>query len=127
MARFNSFAWGSISLEQLHDSFSFVALRRDRGGVKGDGKGNEEEEEEKEEGNEFVWTASSLNVCTKMVWLENRHHRSIKMSRYEDVKRSNDDNEMVIYIPEGQHVGTKMKVLCTRATSKSVRTKIGQN
>ncbi|CAN6544407.1 unnamed protein product [Malus baccata var. baccata] len=50
MDRFNSFAWGSISLEQLHDSFSFVASMRDRGEAEGDDKGDEEEEEEKVQG-----------------------------------------------------------------------------
>lgn len=44
MDRFNSFAWGSNSFEQLHDRLSFAALRRGR--VEGDGAGDEEEEEE---------------------------------------------------------------------------------
>ncbi|RXH97545.1 hypothetical protein DVH24_007891 [Malus domestica] len=54
MDKFNSFAWGSISLEQLHDSFLFVASKRDRGGAEGDDKGDEEEEEEKVQGTKKV-------------------------------------------------------------------------
>ncbi|RXH97544.1 hypothetical protein DVH24_007890 [Malus domestica] len=52
---------------------------------------------------------SSLNVCAKM--------------EYNDVKSLGDDNEVVIDTLEGQHVGTKRKVLCTRATSKSMDAK----
>ncbi|RXH75940.1 hypothetical protein DVH24_042727 [Malus domestica] len=39
---------------------------------------------------------------------------------YEDVTSLDDDNEEVIYTPEGQHMGTKRKVSCKRAMSKSV-------
>lgn len=45
---------------------------------------------------------------------------------YEDLKSSDDDNEVVIYTLKGEQVGTKRKVPSTRMTSKSVRTKMGQ-
>ncbi|KAB2622465.1 myelin transcription factor 1-like [Pyrus ussuriensis x Pyrus communis] len=45
MDRFNNFAWGSISFEQLHDSLLFAALRRGKGRVEGDDEGDEEEGE----------------------------------------------------------------------------------
>ncbi|TQE10589.1 hypothetical protein C1H46_003827 [Malus baccata] len=46
MDRFNSFAWDSISFEQLHDSLLFATLRKGRGKVEGDGEGDKKEEEE---------------------------------------------------------------------------------
>lgn len=46
--------------------------------------------------------------------------------QYEIVKSSDDYDEVVIYTPEGKHVGTKTKVWLTRVTSKSVETKRGQ-
>lgn len=80
---------------------------------------------EEEGWNEFVETvdwASPLDVYGKMVGLI-REHAS---EEYEDVKVSNNDDEVVIYTHEGQHVGTKRKVLCIRAKSTSVRTRKGQ-
>ncbi|RXH95413.1 hypothetical protein DVH24_007913 [Malus domestica] len=41
------------------------------------------------------------------------------MEEYEDVKGSDDDNEVVIYTLNGQYMRTKRKVPCTRATSKT--------
>ncbi|KAM2669366.1 hypothetical protein EV2_020845 [Malus domestica] len=55
MDRFNSFAWGSISFEQLHDSLSFAASRRGRGKVEGDDEGDEEEEKKLEEQREHSY------------------------------------------------------------------------
>ncbi|RXH73474.1 hypothetical protein DVH24_016296 [Malus domestica] len=107
MDRFNSFAWGSISFEQLHDSLSFAASRRGRGKVEGDDEGDEEEE--KEVGgtkraqlsiwgckgfshfSETVDLASPSDVCAKVGGLVGE----LATDEYEDVKGLDDDNIIV--------------------------------
>ncbi|KAB2604842.1 DDRGK domain-containing protein 1-like [Pyrus ussuriensis x Pyrus communis] len=119
MDRFNDFAWGSISFEQLHDSLSFAASRRGRDRVEGDGEGDEEMRVVKEEGwNEFTMTvdwASPLHVYAKMVGLV----QELAMEEPEDVNGLDDDNEVVIIL-DGHHVGTKKKFLRTTAMSNSM-------
>ncbi|CAN6567629.1 unnamed protein product [Malus baccata var. baccata] len=62
---------------------------------------------------ELSKVVSPLDVYGKMVGLI----REWALEKCEDVKVSDNDGEVVIYTPKGQHVGTKMKVLCTRAKS----------
>ncbi|KAB2600278.1 hypothetical protein D8674_010549 [Pyrus ussuriensis x Pyrus communis] len=64
---------------------------------------------------ETVWI-SPLDVYVKMVGLV----REPATKECKDVKGLDDDEKVVIYTSEGQHVGTKRKVSCTRATLKSV-------
>lgn len=65
---------------------------------------------------------SPLDVCKKIVGLLEQR----VSDQYEVVKSFDDYDEVVIYTPEGKHVGTKMKVWSTRATSKSMETRRGQ-
>lgn len=79
---------------------------------------------EEEGWNKFIETvdwASPLDVCANVVGLVGEW----APEEYEYVKSSDNDDEVVMYTPEGQHARTKSKVMCTRAMSKFVRTKMG--
>lgn len=53
---------------------------------------------------------SHLDVCLKMVGYVGQE----MLDEYKDVKGSDDDDEVAIYIHEGEHIGTKRKVRYTK-------------